>query len=152
MRTYPYNIEAIKVCASYIKELIKTKLITNALMEAIGEVANPLKGWCYVACALLYQKFNGEGMNLYKMKDDNDIFHWWIVLDASGEVIDITREQYEIEGLLPPYENKTSSNIIEKASLMGFNSYKKKVAALEEELQTYELQGLTLDEKLRKIL
>ena len=152
MKTYPYKKEAIEVCALYIQEIIKGKLVTNALMEAIGEVANPLKGWCYVACALLYQKFNGEGMNLYKMKDDNDIFHWWIVLDASGEVIDITREQYEIEGLLPPYENKTSSNIIEKASLMGFNSYKKKVAALEEELQTYELQGLTLDEKLRKIL
>ena len=151
MKTYPYKKEAIEVCALYIKELIKTKLVTNALMEAIGEVANPLKGYCYVACALLYQKFNGQGMNLHKIKDNNDIFHWFIVLSASGEIIDITREQYEIEGLLPPYEDKSSSNIVEKASLMGFNSYKKKVAALEEELQTYELQGLTLDKKLREI-
>ena len=99
MKTYPYKKEAIEVCALYIKEIIKGKLVTNALMEAIGEVANPLKGWCYVACALLYQKFDGQGMNLYKMKDNNDIFHWWIVLDASGEVIDITREQVVVKDL-----------------------------------------------------
>ena len=31
-------------------------------------------------------------------------------------------------------------------------SLERRKIALEEELQTYELQGLTLDEKLRKIL
>jgi len=151
MKTYSYNKSAINICALYIKEIIKTKLVTNALMQQIGEVANPLKGWCYVSCSLLYQKFDGQGMKLYKMKDVTDTYHWWIVLDDGEEIIDITREQYEIEGAVPPYEYESGVNVRERASLMGFQSYKKKVYALDEELVVFEIDGITLDKKLREI-
>ena len=119
--------------AALIKKVIASKGYTNPLAEMLGERPNPFKGMCYVASALLYELFDGEGMTLYKKKDYKDDYHWWIKMD-SGETIDITAEQYTLEGKEVPSSSYDGAVV---AKLMWFPSYKKRIAVLRQELQEY---------------
>jgi len=125
-----YNLEII---SSALYEIIRAKGVSNALMEAIGEKPNPFKGQCYVVSALLYDIFDGEGLELYRKKDFENQYHWWIkTLD--GHTIDITGEQYEIQNQIRP---SSSYDGAEKAKPMWFPSYKKRMEKLKEELKEF---------------
>ena len=123
----------IRYVADAIYQVIKLDAKSNVLMDVLGEVPNPFKGECYVASALLYQKFGGVGMVLYRKKDFTNQYHWWIKT-ANGETIDITGEQYLIQGRDIP---SSSYDEAEKAKPMWFPSYKKRIKVLEEKLDAY---------------
>lgn len=102
-------------------------------MDLIGEKPNPFKGECYVASALVYTIFDGKGLTLYRKKDFENKFHWWIKTNE-GVTIDITADQYLIQGQDVPsssYENAEASKP------MWFPSYKKRVAKMMDELALY---------------
>jgi hypothetical protein len=123
----PYSIEFI---VSSIKEVIRRRGETNALMDLLGEKPNPFKGMCYVATMVLYEIFEGKGMSLYKKKDYKGEYHWWIKMD-DGRTIDITAEQYTIEGKEVPSSSYNGA-ILSKP--MWFPSYKKRILVLKNEL------------------
>lgn len=115
--------------ATIITYCIQNREKPNALMVLLGEKPNPFKGMCYVASALLYQLYDGKGLTLYKKKDYSGQYHWWIRTD-DGKTIDMTAEQYIIEGKEVPslsYENA------EVSKPMWFPSYKKRIEVLKKE-------------------
>ncbi len=62
-------------------------------------VDNPTGGWCWFASGTLHRFFYKD-FDLYKSNckiNPND-FHWWLQ-DKSGNVIDLTEEQYLINGI-----------------------------------------------------
>jgi hypothetical protein len=103
-------------------------------MELLGEKPNPFKGMCYVASALLYELYGGKNMTLYRKKDYSGQYHWWIKTD-DGTTIDITAEQYELEGREVPSASYDGAEI---AKPMWFPSYKKRIAALRKELEAFK--------------
>lgn len=126
------DIEPLSI-ANHIRDVINTRGFVNPLMEMLGEKPNPFRNMCYVASALLYELFNGECMTLYKKKDYKDDYHWWIKMD-SGETIDITAEQYTLEGKDVPSSSYDGAVV---AELMWFPSYKKRIAILRQELEEH---------------
>jgi hypothetical protein len=130
---YKSTAKNIAFVANAIYQIIKSSAVPNPLMDAFGETPNPFKGECYVASALLYQKFGGVGMVLYRKKDYANQYHWWIKTDE-GYTIDITREQYSIEKKEVPSYSYVGA---EKAKPMWFPSYKKRIKVLEEKLDAY---------------
>jgi len=137
MESLPPTEENIQKLAALIKELIQKKNTSSPIIaELLGTEPNSLKDWCYVASATLYQYFDGKNLTLYRKKDIADKFHWWCITD-SGTVIDITADQYSIEGQPIPSDDPDDA---ERSNLMGFPSYKKKVqklmAELHDQLQT----------------
>ena len=62
-------------------------------------VNNPTGGWCWFASGTLHRFFYKD-FDLYKAvcKINPDTFHWWLQ-DKSGNVIDLTEEQYLINGI-----------------------------------------------------
>jgi len=129
-KSTPKNVVFV---ANAIYQIIKSSAVPNTLMEVLGEVPNPFKGECYIASALLYQKFGGVGMVLYRKKDYANQYHWWIKTDE-GYTIDITREQYSIERKEVPSNSYVGA---EQAKPMWFPSYKKRIKVLEEKLDAY---------------
>ena len=131
-RRHPKTDELI-ITASKIRDVIARRGNQNGLMVILGEQPNPFKGMCYVASALLYTLYDGSNMTLYKKKDYQGSFHWWIRTD-DGVTIDITKEQYEIDGKETPsisYDGAVPSK------LMWFPSYKKRIEILKQELADY---------------
>jgi hypothetical protein len=127
--------EQLILTASRIRDIISSKGKQNTLMEMLGEKPNPFKGMCYVASALLYGLYDGKNMTLYRKKDYSGQYHWWIKTD-DGTTIDMTREQYEIEGKEVPSASYDGAEI---AKPMWFPSYKKRIAALKTELEAFQL-------------
>jgi hypothetical protein len=119
--------------ANHIRDVINARGVVNPLMKMLGEKPNPFRNMCYVASALLYELCDGEGMTLYKKKDYKDDYHWWIKMD-SGETIDITAEQYTLEGKDVPSSSYDGAVV---AELMWFPSYKKRIAVLRQELEEH---------------
>lgn len=125
-----YGVDFI---ASSIKEVIREKGQSNALMDLLNEKPNPFKGMCYVASMVLYDIFEGKDMDLYKKRDYNGDYHWWIKM-KDGRTIDITEDQYIIEGKEVPSTSKDGA-ILSKP--MWFPSYKKRISVLKDELVSH---------------
>lgn len=124
------NRDELLQTAKLIRDTIALRGESNALMELIGARPNPFRKMCYVASALLYKLHNGEGMTLYKKRDYAGEYHWWIRTD-DGETIDITAEQYSIEGKEIP---SSSYDGAEVGEIMWYPSYKDRMNTLEKEL------------------
>ena len=120
--------------AVFIRNTILMRTSPNELMRQLELIPNPFYGQCYVASALLYEMFDGKNMELWKKKDYKDEFHWWIKLVDTGEIIDITAEQYSIDKKPCPSDDTDGAV---KAELMWFPSYKKRVKQLKKELLEY---------------
>lgn len=132
----------VKLIAEAIKQVLKRRSSITYMQELLGYKSNPYKGECYVASKLLYDLFEGIGMQLYKKKDEAGIWHWWIRLDT-GDTIDITAEQYVIEELTVP---SASYQGAVKAEPMTYESYNTRIKKLKEELFEYlRNQELNLD-------
>ncbi len=130
-----YNMEMTpQLLAVFIRNTILMRTAPNDLMRQLDIINNPFMGECYVASALLYEMLDGKNMELWKKKDYKNEYHWWIRLIDTGEIIDITAEQYTIDKKPCP---STNTNGAVRASLMGFSSYKKRVAKLKKELMDY---------------
>ena len=123
-----------QLLAVFIRNTILMRTSPNEIMRQLELIPNPFYGECYVASALLYEMFDGKNMQLYKKKDYKYEYHWWIKLVDTGEIIDITAEQYSIDK--KPCPSADTDGAI-KAELMWFPSYKKRVAKLKKELLDY---------------
>lgn len=65
---------------------------------------NPMFGHCYVATeALFYLLPMRENYCPCRGRDDRGIVHWWLVNKATGEIHDVTGDQYFSKDLEPPY-------------------------------------------------
>ena len=60
-------------------------------------------GHCYVATEGLYHLLQSSEYFPHCARDEDGIVHWWLE-DGTGNRIDATREQYDLEKKLPPYD------------------------------------------------
>ena len=125
-----------QLLAVFIRNTILMRTAPNELMRQLDIINNPFMGECYIASALLYEMLDGKNMELWKKKDYRNEFHWWIKLIDTGEIIDITAEQYTIDKKPCPSTDTDTDGAV-KAELMWFPSYKKRVAKLKKELLEY---------------
>ena len=89
--------------------------------------ANPYDGMCYCASVCL-KKLVGRAVILWKVKDHNGVWHWWCET-PDGEVIDLTKEQYELNHNPVPSTGR-ASKLKEQGRIMSFKSYQKKIDTL----------------------
>ena len=85
--------------------------------------ANPYEGMCYCASVTL-KKLVGNKVILWKVKDHNRQFHYWCI-SQDGEVIDLTKQQYELKNISVPSISRAAANK-EQGRRLSFSSYKKK--------------------------
>ena len=78
---------------------------------------------CYVASIVL-KNLVGRKVILWKVKDHNRQFHYWCI-SQDGEVIDLTKQQYELKNIPVPSTSRAAANK-EQGRRMSFSSYKKK--------------------------
>ena len=74
---------------------------------------NPMFGHCYVATEALYYLIKDDEYDMYSEykdyrprcgKEPDGNTHWWLQNDA-GDIIDPTKEQFDVQGKIPPYDN-----------------------------------------------
>ena len=91
-----------------IIERIKNNLTPDLLKKEYVEEneTNPMFGHCYVATEALYHSIPKDIRYNYSSvcgKDEDGITHWWIENKQTGEIYDITGEQYYSQGKTRPY-------------------------------------------------
>jgi|TARA_Y100000114_G_C11737072_1_gene316814 hypothetical protein len=103
------------------------KLVDAALVEYHSRHPkngqNPYENMCYVASIVL-KNLVGRKVILWKVKDHNRQFHYWCI-SQDGEVIDLTKQQYELKNIPVPSTSRAAANK-EQGRRMSFSSYKKK--------------------------
>ena len=98
-----YNKENLKLVSDCIKRNLTPDLLPKNWIERNS--VNPMAGHCHTATGCLYKIFGSKNIKLYRVLDDEKIWHWWAV-DRSCNLIDLTSEQYTSIGKpLPIYEN-----------------------------------------------
>ena len=108
--------------------------VTAALVEfhtRNPKKENPYEGMCYCASVCLKKlvgKLEGKVVILWKVKDHNGVWHWWCET-PDGEVIDLTKEQYELNNNPVPSTSR-ASKLKEQGRIMSFKSYQKKIDTL----------------------
>ena len=109
-------------------EIEQASLIVDAaLIEFYNQsnqtTKNPYEGMCYIASIAL-KNIVGRKVILWKVKDHNRQFHWWLET-KDGEVIDLTKQQYEMNNIAVP-SSGAAARLKEQGRRMTFSSYKKK--------------------------
>ena len=103
------------------------KLVDSALIEyhlrhpKNGQ--NPYENMSYVASIVL-KNIVGRKVILWKVKDNNREFHYWCI-SQDGEVIDLTKQQYELKNIPSPSTGRAALNK-EQGRRLSFGFYKKK--------------------------
>ena len=84
-----------------VRTLLKKDLIKDE------EKDNPMFGHCYVATETLYYLIGGKNQPFQpcRGRDGTGYNHWWLQHKKTGEIIDVTADQYRKRGEFPPYEN-----------------------------------------------
>jgi len=101
---------------------IKTHLSSDLLKKEYVEEneTNPMFGHCYVASETLWYLIPHTIRWAFSPvcgKDEDGITHWWVENKQTGEIYDITGDQYFSKGKTPPYENgKRASFLTNKPS------------------------------------
>ena len=129
----PQDKDGVVFVADQIHTILVGDNGSNSLADILGVKPNPLKGRCYEASALMYDIFKSKIITLYRKLDFENKYHWWCI-DKWGRLIDITAEQYEIEGQICPSSDMSNS---EKQYPMSFMSYRKKVNILKGQLRIH---------------
>lgn len=124
IKEIPATREATHLIAGLIyKVLYGDTPETNILADMLGTKPNPLKGKCYEATCTMYKIFGSKIVELWRCPDVYGDFHWFCT-NKWGDLIDITAEQYTIEGHKSPAENK---NEWSKQYPLSFMSMRKRV-------------------------
>ncbi|TAN25327.1 MAG: hypothetical protein EPN31_15575 [Castellaniella sp.] len=73
--------------------------------KGLWEPSNPTFGFCSLASEAAYFILGGpeSGFMSYATKDENNTSHWWLQ-NKEGEILDLTAEQFYLQGSKPPYE------------------------------------------------
>lgn len=123
-----YTQKNLKRVSKAIVKNLTLDLLPKKMWKRNKEGGNNNKyGHCHTASGVIYKLFGPKNVHMYRAKDDEDLYHWWIV-DKKGKVIDLTAEQYTLLGKQPPYKNG------KKAGILGF-AYKKRVNILLERVK-----------------
>ena len=109
------------------KEAIKVRAALVEFHARNPKKANPYDGMCYCASVAL-KKLVGNKVILWKVKDHNGVWHWWCETPG-GEIIDLTKEQYELNNNPVPSTSR-ASKLKEQGRIMSFKSYQKKIDTL----------------------
>ena len=109
------------------KEAIKVRAALVEFHARNPKKANPYEGMCYCASVCL-KKLVGRAVILWKVKDHNGVWRWWCET-PDGEVIDLTKEQYELNHNPVPSTGR-ASKLKEQGRIMSFKSYQKKIDTL----------------------
>lgn len=90
-----------------IKAVLSPALINP---KFAGKVDHPMCGHCHHASLALYTLLGGKnkGYKLQRAQDELGITHYWVV-NASGQTLDPTAEQYTELGRPLPYHNKVNN-------------------------------------------
>ena len=103
------------------------KLVDSALIEYHSRHPKsgktPYENMSYVASIVLKNLLDRKVI-LWKVKDNNREFHWWCI-SQDGEIIDITKQQYESKNIPVPSTGRAALNK-EQGRRMSFGIYKKK--------------------------
>lgn len=124
-----YTPKNLRLVIKTIQQLIhKTPLRKDLLVGKWKPINDKYKyaGHCYYASSVLYRIFSSKHLTLMRGDDiakysylKKDDFHWWCKDKVTGEIIDITQEQF----------SKTHANRIYKTGTrkgyLGFD-YRKK--------------------------
>ena len=103
--------------------ILVDKALVRFYEEDKGNRSNPYEGMCYVASIVL-KNLVKQKVILWKVKDHNRQFHWWCET-KDGEVIDLTKQQYELNNISVPSSSQ-ARKLKEQGRRMSFASYKKK--------------------------
>ena len=143
---------------SWLEHYAKKMYMDDAGCDYIGEMKkkriNAFKGKCYEATVGIYELCDGEGLTLYRTKDDEGVWHWFMVIDHLYEerikegytgdfLIDPTAYQYSIDGKVAPTHSIRHGKVgeeldkAEKMKPLHFPSYKEKVKAFKDKLKSY---------------
>jgi hypothetical protein len=118
-----YNESNLNIVLQSIRKNLTVDLLPKYMVKRNVEGgSNGTYGHCHTASGVLYKIFGPKNVKMFRAKDDEGLYHWWVV-DKDNKIIDPTHEQYTLLGKKPPYlEGK-------KAGMLGF-SYKKRVLIL----------------------
>ena len=74
---------------------------------------NPMYGHCYVATEALYHSLDDRTKyQIQHGKDHEGVVHWWLREKETGEIVDVTSDQYYSQGLTPPYNNGRNGSFL----------------------------------------
>lgn len=119
-----YNQKNLKLVSDCIKRNLTPDLLPKKWLDRNKN--NPMAGHCHTATGCLFKIFGSKNIKLYRVLDDEKVWHWWAV-DNDFNIIDLTSEQYTLIGKpLPLYENGEKMK-----SLLGWD-YIKRVMILYE--------------------
>lgn len=126
----PQNLHQVIKTITYL--ITSTSLRQDLLPKKYLSMnnSNAYFGHCHNASACLYKIFSAHHIRLMRAFDSKysnrfgeNFWHWWCEDKETGEVIDITAEQY------PVYHRRKLYKLGEKSSMLGFN-YKNRVNKL----------------------
>jgi len=130
MSLLDYNEDNLLKVSSIIKRNLTPDLLPKKWWKL--NMTNPTFGHCHNASGSLYKIFGHRHLHMYRAKDDQDIWHWW-VMDNDNRIIDLTSEQYTDRGKTPPYAEG------QKSGLLNFE-YRKRVLRLTDRVM-YEYEN-----------
>ena len=94
------------------------KCLTPDLLKApyrAENATNPMFGHCYVASEALFHSLGDrDKYSAACGRDEQDIVHWWIVDNTTGEIHDPTADQYLSKGKTPPYAKSRKTGFLTK--------------------------------------
>jgi hypothetical protein len=96
-----------------IFDLVRAELKDEFVPEEYrGKVNSQYCGHCHHATVAMYNLLGGKekGYKIGKAVDELGIKHYWLI-NASGEIIDPTAEQYTELNRKPPYDNPVKNGI-----------------------------------------
>lgn len=145
----------------HTKHLYMDEAGCNSIGEMKRKGINTFKGRCYETVVAIYELCDGDGLSLYRIMDDEGVWHWFMVIDElydkrikegyDGEfLIDPTAFQYDIQGKVAPTHSirfgKRGQELVgsEKMKPLHFPSMKEKVKAFKTKLKVY------MDDKKQK--
>lgn len=124
-----YNEENLKRVSAAIKNNLTIDLIPKKMRHRnIFGNTNGTYGHCHTVCGVLQKIFGSKIISVWRSQDDEGLYHWWAV-DKDGKIIDLTADQYTLNGKVPPYETG------QKTVLLGYYRNKRKVSILLERVK-----------------
>lgn len=105
-----YNESNLKKVSDCIRDNLTTDLLDKKAREE--NLKRTGYGYCHMASAVLFLIFGDKKLRLQRKQDDNDIWHWWCEDCSTGEVIDLTSEQYKNYGIDFDYSDSETHEIL----------------------------------------
>ena len=91
--SFDYNESNLKEVSGCIKRNLTTDLLDKKAREE--NLKRTDYGYCHMASSVLFLIFGDKHLRLLRKQDDNKIWHWWCEDCSTGDVIDLTSEQYD---------------------------------------------------------